>query len=87
MYCCITLKQYNVCASNDPLWIETWYSSKELAVLCNGKTHKRSNSLSNKNCQDQLHSIIKLENCVIVVTSTWDTSILKVASEKILRDT
>ena len=51
------------------------------------KTHKRSNSLSNKNCQDQLHSIIKLENCVIVVTSTWDTSILKVASEKILRDT
>ena len=34
------------------------------------KTHKSSNSLSNKNCQDQLHSIIKLENCVIVVTWT-----------------
>ena len=40
------------------------------------KIHKKSNSLSNKSCQDQLHSIIKLENCVIklencVIVVTW----------------
>ena len=41
MYCCMTLKQYNVCVSNDLFRIQTRYNGRK--HLCNGINTKDIN--------------------------------------------